>query len=86
MWVFLFNFGVMEKAKVIRAFTCVNTRLRYNVGDTYEADSHRISQLASKGYVKAEPLAHIPKAEVPAPSKSEVSQPTKSKKKRNEPK
>ena len=76
----------MEKAKVIRAFTCVNTRLRYNVGDTYEADTARINQLASKGYVKAEPLAYIPKAEVPAPSKAEVSQPTKPKKKRNEPK
>jgi len=77
------------KAKVIRAFTCVNTRVRYNIGDTYEADANRINQLVSKGYVKAE-VAHIPKSEVPAPSKAEVthdySTPTtnKPKRKRNE--
>ena len=59
------------KSKVIRAFTCVNTRVRYNIGDTYEADTNRINQLVSKGYVKAE-VAHIPKAEVAAPSKAEV--------------
>jgi hypothetical protein len=40
------------KAKVIRAFTCVNTRVRYNIGDTYEADSNRINHLVGKGYVK----------------------------------
>lgn len=72
------------KSKVIRAFTCVNTRVRYNIGDTYEADTNRINQLESKGYVVHEQVAHIPKAEVPAPSKAEVSQPTKPKKKRNE--
>ena len=82
MWVFLFNFGSMETAKVIRAFTCVNTRVRYNVGDSYTADSHRISQLAAKGYVKAEPRAHIPKAEVAEQPKAEVKQSTK--RKRNE--
>lgn len=76
----------MTKAKVIRAFTCINTRKHYALGSIYEADTARINQLASKGYVKAEPLAYIPKAEVPAPSKAEVSQPTKPKKKRNEPK
>ena len=57
------------KSKVIRAFTCVNTRIHYAVGSTYEADANRINQLVSKGYVKAE-VAHIPKAEVPAPSKA----------------
>lgn len=78
----------METSKVIRAFTCVNTRIRYNVGDSYTADSHRISQLAAKGYVKAEQKAHIPKAEVPLPTKmevfgeSELRKPTK--RKRNE--
>ena len=77
------------KSKVIRAFTCVNTRIHYAVGSTYEADANRINQLVSKGYVKAE-VAHIPKAEVPAPSKAEVthdySTPTtnKPKRKRNE--
>lgn len=59
----------MTTAKVIRAFTCVNTRVRYNIGDTYEADANRINQLATKGYVKAE-VAHIPKAEVAAPSRA----------------
>lgn len=57
------------KSKVIRAFTCVNTRIHYAVGSTYEADANRINQLVSKGYVKAE-VAHIPKAEVAAPSKA----------------
>ena len=57
------------KSKVIRAFTCVNTRIHYAIGSTYEADASRINQLASKGYVKAE-VAHIPKAEVAAPSKA----------------
>ena len=69
-WVFLFNFGCM-KATVIRAFTCINTRVHYAVGTTYEADAQRINHLVSKGYVKAGP-AHIPKAEVPAPSKAEA--------------
>ena len=61
------------KSKVIRAFTCVNTRIRYNVGDEYKADDSRIKYLTDKGYLAAinitvaEPLAHIPKAEVPAP-------------------
>ena len=72
----------METAKVIRAFTCVNSRVRYNVGDTYTAGNHRISQLAAKGYVKAEPKAHIPKAEVEPHIKAEISKPTK--RKRNE--
>lgn len=79
------------KSKVIRAFTCVNTRVRYNIGDTYEADTNRINQLVSKGYVKAE-VAHIPKSEVPAPSRvfthadlAELPQsPKPSKRKRNE--
>ena len=77
------------KSKVIRAFTCVNTRVRYNIGDTYEADTNRINQLVSKGYVKAE-VAHIPKSEVPAPSKTEVTHdystpaPKPPKRKRNE--
>ena len=57
------------KSKVIRSFTCVNTRIHYAVGSTYEADANRINQLVSKGYVKAE-VAHIPKAEVAAPSKA----------------
>lgn len=84
------------KSKVIRAFTCVNTRIRYNVGDEYKADDSRIKYLTDKGYLAAvnitvaEPLAHIPKAEVAAPSKAEVthdySTPTtnKPKRKRNE--
>ena len=78
------------KSKVIRAFTCVNTRVRYNVGDEYKADDSRIKYLTDKGYLAAinitvsEPIAHIPKAEVAAPSKSEVSAPTKPKRKRNE--
>lgn len=59
----------MITVKVIRAFTCVNTRIHYAVGSTYEADANRINQLVSKGYVKAE-VAHIPKAEVAAPSKA----------------
>jgi len=78
------------KSKVIRAFTCVNTRIRYNVGDEYKADDSRIKYLTDKGYLAAvnitvaEPLAHIPKAEVAAPSKAEVSQHIKPKRKRNE--
>ena len=80
------------KSKVIRAFTCVNTRVRYNIGDTYEADTNRINQLVSKGYVVAEAVAHIPKSEVPAPSRvfthadlAELPQsPKPSKRKRNE--
>jgi hypothetical protein len=84
------------KSKVIRAFTCVNTRVRYNVGDEYKADDSRIKYLTDKGYLAAinitvsEPIAHIPKAEVAAPSKAEVthdySTPTtnKPKRKRNE--
>lgn len=66
------------KSKVIRAFTCVNTRVRYNVGDEYKADDSRIKYLTDKGYLAAinitvsEPIAHIPKAEVAAPSKAEV--------------
>ena len=64
------------KSKVIRAFTCVNTRVRYNIGDTYEADTNRINQLVSKGYVKAE-VAHIPKAEVAHIPKAEVAAPSK---------
>jgi hypothetical protein len=59
----------METAKVKRAFTCINTRVHYAIGDTYEADSHRIGYLVNKGYVTAAPKAHIPKAEVPAPGK-----------------
>lgn len=59
----------MITVKVIRAFTCVNTRIHYAVGSTYEADANRINQLVSKGYVKAE-VAHIPKAEVATPSKA----------------
>lgn len=91
----MLNFGSM-KSKVIRAFTCVNTRVRYNVGDEYKADDSRIKYLTDKGYLAAinitvsEPIAHIPKAEVAAPSKAEVthdySTPTtnKPKRKRNE--
>ena len=67
IWVFLFNFERMETAKVKRAFTCINTRVHYAIGDTYEADSHRIGYLVNKGYLTAAPKAHIPKAEVPAP-------------------
>ena len=58
------------KSKVIRAFTCVNSRIHYAVGSTYEADSTRINHLVGKGYVVAEAVAHIPKAEVTAPSKA----------------
>lgn len=58
----------MEKSKVIRAFTCVNTRVHYAVGSTYEADAARINYLVTKGYVTALPKAHIPKAEVAPPS------------------
>lgn len=72
----------MEKSKVIRSFTCINSRVHYAVGSTYEADSERISHLVKKGYVVAETKPHIPKAEVPAPSKSEDTKP--SKRKRNE--
>lgn len=75
----MINFEPM-KAKVIRGFTCVNSKLRFNIGDTYEADSERISYLSTKGYVVAEKVAHIPKMEVAAPIKAE----TKPKKKRNE--
>ena len=57
----------METAKVIRAFTCVNSRVYYAIGSTYEADTARINYLVNKGYVVAEQVAHIPKAEVPAP-------------------
>lgn len=72
MWVFLFNFERMEKSKVIRAFTCVNSRKHYNVGDEYKADVERINHLVNKGYVVIVTItAHIPKAEVPAPSKAE---------------
>ena len=62
----------MKFTIVKRAFTCVNTRIRYNVGDEYKADDSRIKYLTDKGYLAAinitvaEPLAHIPKAEVPA--------------------
>lgn len=80
-WFFLFNFGYM-KSKVIRAFTCVNSRVYYALGSTYEADENRINYLANKGYVVVEAVAHIPKAEVLAPSKAEVPKPTK--RKRNE--
>lgn len=82
MWVFLFNFEAMEKSKVIRAFTCVNSMVHYAVGSTYEADAARINYLVNKGYVTALPKAHIPKAEVAEPTKHEVAPPTK--KKRNE--
>ena len=61
----------MTTAKVIRAFTCVNSRVYYTVGAMYEADLHRIQYLVNKGYLQA-PAAHIPKAEVVAPSKAEV--------------
>ena len=57
------------KSKVIRAFTCVNTRVHYAIGSAYEADANRINHLVAKGYVVAEVVAHIPKAEVTAPSR-----------------
>ena len=66
----------MKFTIVKRAFTCVNTRIRYNVGDEYKADDSRIKYLTDKGYLAAvnitvaEPLAHIPKSEVPAPSRA----------------
>lgn len=82
IWVFLFNFERMETSKVIRAFTCVNSRVHYAVGSTYEADAARINHLVTKGYVTALPKAHIPKEEVTAPSKAEVTHTPK--KKRNE--
>lgn len=69
IWVFLFNFEPMETAKVKRAFTCVNARVHYAIGDTYESDSHRIGYLVNKGYLTAAPKAHIPKAEVAEPHK-----------------
>ena len=58
------------KSKVIRAFTCVNSRIHYAVGSTYESDTNRINHLVGKGYVVAEAVAHIPKSEVPAPSRA----------------
>lgn len=80
----------MKVTIVKRAFTCVNTRIRYNVGDEYKADDSRIKYLTDKGYLSAinitvaEPIAHIPKAEVAAPTKAEVTEPIKPKRKRNE--
>lgn len=68
----------MKIAIVKRGFTCVNSRKRYNVGDTYEADMNRIKHLADKGYVVVSIItAHIPKSEVPAPAKKEVPKPKK---------
>lgn len=76
----------METAIVKRAFTCVNSRKHYKVGDEYKADADRIKYLSDKGYVVIATItAHIPKAEVPVPSKAEVAESTtKPKRKRNE--
>lgn len=60
------------KAKVIRHFTCVNSRVHYAIGSTYEADANRLQTLQDKGYVVIEKeLAHVPKAEKAKPKKNE---------------
>lgn len=60
----------METAKVVKGFFCKTTNQHYLIGYIYKGTPERIAELAAKGIVQSAPKAHIPKAEVSAPSKA----------------